>query len=138
MKTTKSLDTFNNLKQPTAKRKQSGLVFVSIALTLVAFVILMLASFVEPFMTYSNSLLLLGLGILAVSWTLYFFGGRSSKSHEPAKESVITVIGCKNCDMREERAFAVGDYIPKDMGPCKKCSGPSYIKAIYSVETKKE
>lgn len=120
-----------------SKNKQSTLAIVSIGLTVVAFILFILATFVESLANYSTILLVAGLGLLAVSWAIYLFGGRSSKKKEPAPEKVVTVIGCRNCDIREERDFQQGDFIPKDLGPCKKCSGTSYIKAIYAIPEKK-
>jgi len=114
------------------------LAMVSIGLTIIAFIIFLLASFVTELVDYSTILLALGLGLLAVSWAIYLFGGRATSKKEPAEEKVMTVIGCRNCDVREERDFQQGDFIPKELGPCKKCSGKSYIKAIYAIPVKKE
>ena len=122
----------------TPKRRQSLLAIVSIGLTLVAFILFVVATFVSQFAAYSTYIMFVGLGLLIFSWGIYFLGGRAMKSPQDQKENVMTVIGCRNCDYREERPFAPGDFIPKELGPCKKCSGPSYIKAIYSIETKKE
>lgn len=111
---------------------------VSIGLTIIAFIIFLLASFVVELADYSTILLALGLGLLAVSWAIYIFGGRTTSKNEPAEEKVMTVIGCRSCDVREERDFQQGDYIPKELGPCKKCGGKSYVKAIYAVPIKKK
>jgi predicted membrane channel-forming protein YqfA (hemolysin III family) len=112
---------------------------MSIALTMAAIVLFLLATLVDSFSTYGIPMMAAGLVLLVTSWAIYFFGERSAKpAKEEPKETVMTVIGCKNCDMREERAFVQVDYIFKDMGPCKKCSGSSYIKAIYAVPIKKE
>jgi predicted membrane channel-forming protein YqfA (hemolysin III family) len=121
------------------KKRQLRFTMMSIALTMTAIVLFLLATLVESFSTYWIPMMAAGLVLLVASWAIYFFGERSAKpAEEEPKETVITVIGCKNCDMREERAFVQGDYIFKDMGPCKKCSGSSYIKAIYAVPIKKE
>ena len=80
--------------------------------------------------------------IFAVGAIALFAGKPSSKElpedKDKEKENVITVIGCRGCDRREERAFETGDYMFKELGPCAKCSGVSFIKAIYLVPTKKE
>jgi len=120
------------------RSRQSVLAMVSIGLTIIAFIIFLLASFVAELADYNTILLALGLGLLAVSWAIYIFGSRAASKKEPAEEKVMTVIGCRSCDVREERDFQQGDYIPKELGPCKKCSGKSYIKAIYAVPVKKE
>lgn len=122
-----------------SKKRQLRFTMMSIALTMAAIVLFLLATLVESLTPYWIPMMAAGLVLLITSWAIYFFGERSTKpAEEEPKETVMTVIGCKNCDMREERAFIQGDYIFKDMGPCKKCSGSSYIKAIYSVPIKKE
>ena len=120
-----------------SKTKHSPLAIVSIGLTIIAFVLFILATFVAELANYSTMLLAAGLGLLAVSWAIYIFGGRSVQKKEPTVEKVVTVIGCRNCDVREERDFQQGDHIPKELGPCKKCGGKSYIKAIYAIPNKK-
>jgi hypothetical protein len=119
------------------KNRQPTLAILSIGLTIIAFVLFILATFVPDLVNYSTILLAAGLGLLAVSWAIYIFGGRATAKKEPAVEKVVTVIGCRNCDVREERDFQQGDHIPKELGPCKKCGGKSYIKAIYAISDKK-
>lgn len=97
-----------------------------------------LATIVDPLSNYSNVLMIAGLALLAASWGIYFIGGRSLQRAEISTENVITVIGCRGCDIREERPFSEGDYVFKEVGPCKKCSGISYIRAIYSIPIKKD
>ncbi|MCQ5363105.1 MAG: hypothetical protein NO515_02705 [Candidatus Methanomethylicia archaeon] len=111
---------------------------ISILLTFGAFILFVLATIVDPLSTYSNILMVAGLALLAASWGVYFIGGRSLQRTEVATENVITVIGCKGCDIREERPFSEGDYVFKELGPCKKCAGTSYIRAIYAIPTKKD
>lgn len=120
------------------RSRQSVLAMVSIGLTVIAFIIFILASFVAELADYNTILLAVGLGLLAVSWAIYILGGRAVSKKEPTEEKVMTVIGCRGCDFREERPFQQGDYIPKEIGPCQKCGGKSYIKAIYAVPVKNE
>jgi hypothetical protein len=121
-----------------SKRRQSRFAIISIALTLGAFALFVLATFVDSLSAYSTVLMTAGLVLLIASWGIYFFGGRTVQRLEEATENVITVIGCQGCDFREERTFTQGDYIFKELGPCKKCPGNSYIRAIYAVPVKKE
>jgi len=120
------------------KRRQPKFAIASIILTVAAFVIFVAASFIDPISEYSSYLMIVGLALLIASWGIYFFAGKPQKEAAEAPETVMTVIGCKGCDIREERAFATGDYIFKDLGPCKKCSGSSFIKAIYAVTPPKK
>jgi len=121
-----------------SKQRQSKFAIISIALTLGAFALFVVATFVDPLSAYSTILMAAGLALLIASWGIYFFGGRTAQKSEEAAENVITVIGCKGCDLREERAFTLGDYVFKELGQCKKCPGNSYIRAIYAVPLKKE
>jgi len=121
-----------------SKQRQSKFSIISIALTLGAFALFIIATFVDPLSAYSPVLMTAGLALLIASWGIYFFGGRTGQKLEEETENVITVIGCQGCDYREERAFIRGDYIFKELGPCKKCPGSSYIRAIYAVPLKKE
>lgn len=118
-------------------KPQQKYTIISIALTLIAFVLFVLASYFEELAEYSLYIMLVGLAFLVASWGIYFFSGRAAPKEESA-ENVITVIACKSCGQTEERAFEKGDYIFKDMGQCKKCSGSSYIKSIYAITPKKE
>ena len=120
------------------KMKQPTFAIISIILTVIAFGLFIIANFLDPSSAYGTYLLVGGLGLLVMSFALYFFAGKSSRAPSETQENVITVIGCKGCDFKEERAFLPGDFIFKELGPCKKCQGVSYIKAIYSVTPKKE
>jgi hypothetical protein len=119
-----------------SKSRQPKIAIISIILIAGAFVFFVASYLVDS--AYSTYLMVGGLALLIASWAVYFFMGKPDKSKQETPESVITVIGCKGCDFREERAFATGDYIFKEVGPCKKCQGVSYIRAIYSVTPKKE
>ncbi len=126
------------LKMAMQKNKQPKIAIISILLTLGAFVLFVLATIVDNLSPYSNILMMAGLALLAASWGVYFIGGRSLQKAEVATENVITVVGCKGCDIREERPFLEGDYVFKEVGPCNKCSGTSYIRAIYAIPIKKD
>lgn len=131
----------SNTKQPSEakKAKQPKYAMISIALTVGAFILFMLASFLDSMEAYAMYLLIAGVALLVASWAIYFFAGKpSSAAIDEEKENAITVIGCKGCDIREERAFQTGDYMFKELGACKKCSGASYIKAIYVVSKKEQ
>lgn len=120
------------------RERQPKFAIISILLTVGAFILFVLATIVDPLSNYSNVLMIAGLALLAASWGIYFIGGRSLQRAEISTENVITVIGCRGCDIREERPFSEGDYVFKEVGPCKKCSGISYIRAIYSIPIKKD
>jgi len=126
------------MQVPRKTKNRSKVAVISMVMTVGAIVLFLLPTILSQFYSYDDVMMFSGIGLLAASYVVFFFGGKSSKTPEGAKENIITVIGCRSCDYREERPFVAGDYIGKDLGPCKKCSGPSYIKAIYAVETKKQ
>ncbi|MDH7556466.1 MAG: hypothetical protein ACQXXL_07640 [Candidatus Methanosuratincola sp.] len=117
-------------------KSQKRNTIISIVLTLIAFVLFVSVALFEELAELSMIIMIAGLVLLAASWAVYFMSGKTPPKEEA--ENVITVIACRSCGQVEERSFAQGDYIFKDMGQCKKCSGPSFIKSIYSVSPKKE
>ncbi|NHV45711.1 MAG: hypothetical protein HA493_03625 [Candidatus Verstraetearchaeota archaeon] len=113
---------------------------ISILLVIGAFILFLLSSFMDQYFigqyTIANKIIMfIGLILLIASWGIYFMGLKQVKPQ--TTENVITVIACKNCNYREERPFMEGDYVFKELGSCKKCSGTSYIHAIYLVSVKK-
>lgn len=117
-------------------KSQKRNTIISIILTLIAFALFVSVALFEELAELSMMIMIVGLALLAASWAVYFLSGKSAPKQET--ENVITVIACRGCGQVEERSFAQGDYIFKDMGQCKKCLGPSFIKSIYSVSSKKE
>jgi len=121
-----------------SKPRQPKLTLVSILLTLGAFALFVLATILD-FPSYYNTIMMtVGMALLLAAWGIYFLGGRSALKNEAATENVITVIGCRGCDVKEERTFAPGDYIFKELGQCKKCTGKAFIRAIYAVPLKSD
>jgi len=49
------------------------------------------------------------------------------------KYATVSIIKCSKCDYTEIRDFKMGDYVFKEIGECKNCSGRLYIKTIYST-----
>ncbi|MCS7097379.1 MAG: hypothetical protein NZ922_00100 [Candidatus Methanomethyliaceae archaeon] len=113
--------------------RRSKISIISMILTMGAFILFLIATVINH--SYSQIIMFGGLALLLASWAIFFFG---YKQPQIPIERVLTIIGCKNCDYKEERQFMEGDYIFKELGPCKKCSGLSYIMGIYSVTIKKE
>ncbi|MFN3622387.1 MAG: hypothetical protein ACK4TI_05800 [Nitrososphaerales archaeon] len=52
------------------------------------------------------------------------------------KQIVYTVEECLNCGEKSKRTFTVGDYVFKQNGQCKKCSGNILITMIYAEPLK--
>lgn len=113
--------------------RRSKISIASMILTMGAFILFLISTIINQ--SYSQILMFTGLALLMASWAIFFFG---YKQPQIPSEKILTVIGCSNCDYREERNFMEGDYVFKELGPCRKCSGSSYIIGIYSVTVKKE
>jgi hypothetical protein len=52
------------------------------------------------------------------------------------KQIIYTIEECLSCGEKNKRAFAVGDYVYKENGQCKKCNGNVYITMIYAEPIK--
>jgi len=113
--------------------KKSKISIVSMILTMGAFILFLISTIFNE--SYNQVLMFIGIALLMSSWAIFFFG---YKQPQIPSEKILTIIGCRNCDYREERQFMEGDYVFKELGPCKKCSGSSYIMGIYLVTIKKE
>ncbi len=129
----------SNPTNSTSKPKQPRYAIMSVGFAVGAIVLFIIASLIDSVKDYAMYILIVGALLLVASWGIYFFAGKPSKKMEnEERENVITVIGCRGCDKREERAFETGDFMFKELGACAKCSGVSFIKAIYLIPTKKE
>jgi hypothetical protein len=76
----------------------------------------------------------LGLVFLGIFVILVFRGTRSPEKLEFAE--VRRLIACDQCGVETEGPLEQGDHIFREIGPCPRCEGTLYIKAIYSIEKK--
>ena len=76
----------------------------------------------------------LSLGFLAIFVILVYRGTRSPAKLEFAE--VRRLIACDKCDVETEGPLESGDHIFREIGPCPRCDGTLYIKAIYSIDSK--
>ena len=49
---------------------------------------------------------------------------------------VRRLIVCDKCGVETEGPFESGDHVFRDVGPCPRCEGRLYLKAIYGIEGK--
>ena len=69
-------------------------------------------------------------GLLLIAYML-FQVRRQVKRYRLKTEPIVTTIICPKCDLKNVRNFERGDYILKELEPCKKCEGTTIISAIY-------
>lgn len=49
---------------------------------------------------------------------------------------VRRLIVCDKCGVETEGPFESGDHVFREVGPCPRCEGQLYLKAIYGIEGK--
>ncbi|MFX1342682.1 MAG: hypothetical protein ACFFAL_08285 [Promethearchaeota archaeon] len=49
---------------------------------------------------------------------------------------VRRLIVCDKCGIETEGPFESGDHVFREVGPCPRCGGRLYLKAIYGIEGK--
>ena len=76
----------------------------------------------------------IGIGFLCAFIILVFRGTRSPAKLEFAE--VRRLITCDKCGVETEGPLESGDHVFQEIGPCPRCEGRLYIKAIYSIDTK--
>jgi hypothetical protein len=76
----------------------------------------------------------IGIGFLCAFIILVFRGTRSPAKLEFAE--VRRLITCDKCGVETEGPLEPDDYVFREIGPCPRCEGRLYIKAIYSIDTK--
>jgi len=74
-------------------------------------------------------------GFVVVGYRLLKMRNAGKGNIESAKE-VYTTLECTQCEKKIERPFERGDYIYKNNGPCKDCSGQLVITKISTPEVK--
>ncbi len=76
----------------------------------------------------------LGVGFLGVFLILVYRRTRTPTKLEFAE--VRRLIACEKCGVETEGPLESGDHIFRDIGPCPRCEGGLYVKAIYSIDAK--
>lgn len=77
----------------------------------------------------------IGIGFLCAFIILVFRSTRSPAKLEFAE--VRRLISCDKCGVETEGPLESDNHVFQDIGPCPRCEGQLYIKAIYSIDTKK-
>jgi len=88
---------------------------------------------------FISSFMYIGAGIggfVAVGYQLLKMRNNTEGNNDSAKE-VFTTLECTQCMKKTERPFMRGDYIYKNISPCKYCSGQLVITKISTPEVKK-
>jgi hypothetical protein len=69
---------------------------------------------------------------LAIFITLIYREIRPPKKLELIE--VRRLIVCDQCGVETEGPFESGDHVFRDVGPCPRCKGRLYVKAIYGID----
>lgn len=79
------------------------------------------------------ALYLLILGAVGLILSIYILLQLRKRIQHARIESpaIVTVVECKACGYKNNRAFQRGDYIFKEGEACDKCKGKTLITAIY-------
>lgn len=46
------------------------------------------------------------------------------------------LIACQECGVEAEGPFEKGDHVFRPVGSCPRCGGHTYVKALYSIDSK--
>jgi len=113
------------------------IIFITLALSLTA-LILSINAFTYGEQVVAGYLLLIGfLGVALSTYVLLQTRKRilRLRIETPA---ITTTIECKKCGFKNVREFQRGDYVFKEVEPCKKCNDKMLITAIYKEVKEKE
>jgi len=123
----------------TSRRIPFFLIAIILALIALSFITML-----QVFKTYRETgyadFLALSLCLSAIAFSVYM---AFQMRREPLKlgfeqSKVSTVIRCSQCNYEITREFKEGDYILKEVEPCPKCKGSTFIYMIFRESEKKE
>jgi hypothetical protein len=83
------------------------------------------------------NLILWGIGIAFLCIFLILIYRRTRAPAKLEFPEVRRLVACDKCSVETEGPLESGDHIFREIGPCPRCDGLLYIKAIYSIDTKK-
>ncbi len=104
------------------------------ALLVTLFIVFFIWGFFQP---YPLNLILWAIGLLflVIFLILIYRSARAPTKIELAE--IRRLIVCDKCGVETEGPYEAGDHVFREIGPCPRCDGRLYIKAIYSIEKKK-
>ncbi len=59
-----------------------------------------------------------------------------SLGEKRGRQVVYAIEECEGCKEKTKRSFALGDYVYKIIGQCRKCNGRVIISMIYAEPLK--
>lgn len=122
------------MSQPRPRSGPSvGLMIISIALVLLGFYTLNVALATLPndftLGTVYFVVAILSFGFVAFSIVRV---RRGYALANPAPNKVLSIIRCRNCNFKQLKTFALGDYVTKTLGMCTQCNVANlFIDGIY-------
>jgi len=76
-------------------------------------------------------------GVLVSVYMFMQFRRRMTLVKSSVPRSMITIVECRKCGLKNLRTFAKGDFMFKTVENCQKCSEPMFITGIYAEKVKK-
>jgi len=113
------------------------IVLIVLALSVVA-LIFSFSAFVEGNEIVAGYLLLIGFISMGLAGYVLFQSRKRAASMKIEAPKVMTTIECKKCNFKSIREFQRGDFVFKDLDPCKKCDDKMIITGIYKEVKEKE
>lgn len=107
------------------------MIFLVLAISFAAIILA-----IQAYSVYENQFAaayLTFIGILGIALSLYTIMQVRRRLARLKIEAppVITTIECKKCGFKSVREFQRGDYVFKEVEPCRKCNENMIITAIY-------
>jgi Ca2+/Na+ antiporter len=104
------------------------------ALLVTLFVVFIIWGIFQPY-PFNLILWAIGLFFLVLFLILIYRSARAPAKIELAE--IRRLIVCDKCGVETEGPYEAGDHVFREIGPCPRCDGRLYIKAIYSIDKKK-
>lgn len=121
-------------KEPSPTQISTFTMMIIFLVFAISFAAIILA--IQAYSVYENQFAaayLMFIGILGVALSVYTIMQIRKRLARLKIEAppVVTTIECKSCGFKSVREFQRGDYVFKEVEPCKKCNENMMITAIY-------
>jgi hypothetical protein len=88
------------------------------------------------FADFPFNLILWGMAVLCLAIFIYMIYRQVRPPKKIEFLEIRRLIACDKCGVETEGPFEPGDHIFRDIGPCPRCDGRLYIKAVYGIDEK--
>jgi hypothetical protein len=105
------------------------IIILTLVLSLTALIIAL--NVIDTNQLAAGWLMLIGALGVVISTYVLFQARRRNASQKIETLPIVTTVECRKCGFKNTREFQRGDYIFKEVEPCKKCNDKMLITAIY-------